>query len=62
MNYVKPFSMKEEGGHIPKEKKCYREMSKEAPFPTLVSLYPYIWLAITFYEGSTIEKHIYMGP
>jgi hypothetical protein len=43
MNYGKPFSMKEEGGHIPKEKKkCCREMSKEAPFPALVSFCPYI--------------------
>jgi hypothetical protein len=39
MNYGKLFSMKEEGGHIPKEKSC-REMSKEAPFPALVSFYP----------------------
>jgi hypothetical protein len=36
-------------------------MSKEAPFPALVSLYPYIWLAIIFYKGSTVEKHGYMG-
>jgi hypothetical protein len=29
-------------GHILKEKKCCKEMSKEAPFPTLVSFCPYI--------------------
>lgn len=36
-------------------------MSKEAPFPALVSFCPYIRLAITFCEGSTVEKRIY-GP
>jgi hypothetical protein len=36
MNYEKPFSMKEEEGHIPKEKKCCKKMSKEVPFPALV--------------------------
>jgi len=36
-------------------------MSKEAPFLALVSLCPYIWLAITLCEGSMVEKCMY-GP
>jgi len=32
MNYGKPFSMKEEGGHIPKEKKIVEKCQRRHPF------------------------------
>jgi len=31
-------------------------MSKEVPIVALVSFIPYIWMAITFYEGNIVEK------
>jgi hypothetical protein len=32
MNYGKPFSMKEEGGHIPKEKNVVEKCQRRRPF------------------------------
>jgi hypothetical protein len=61
MNYGKPFSMKEERNHIPKEKTDVKKCQRRHPFLAFLSLCPYILLTITFYEGSMVEKCMY-GP